>query len=267
MIDHPKAATVFPERQQSKRTPSAADREDDAIFEEFNDRARNGRLDDGAIAGFNDRLDANMKRRESELAARIAEIEAQFAPPRRLPLGARLALAVVLLAAPIGALLEITIGSGFIFAGSNAYRHAIPWLWGILLPAFGFACYLAERRHNLLRHRYPTAWVRWMLILPLMAVASAGMTIVAPLGWAALGGYLASAPLERLAAKVLSIEPAVPRSRSCDQKARFEIEGVAADICLEGRLTGRSPGRGESVDITGRRSVFGILIEEIRASQ
>lgn len=267
MIDYRKAAEVFPARQQSKRTPSAADREDDAIFEEFNELALEGRIDDDAVASIDARLDANLKRREVEFAASIAEIEAQFAPPRLLPLGARLALAVVFLAASIGALLEITIGSGFIFAGSNAYRHAMPWLWGILLPAFGVTWYLAERRQKLLLHRYPTAWVRWMLIFPLMAVASAGMTIIAPLGWAALGGYLTGTSPERLAAKVLSIEPAETRRRSCDQKARLEVEETAADICLEGRLTGRSPGRGETVDVTGRRSVFGILIEGVRASQ
>jgi hypothetical protein len=267
MIDNRKAAEAFPARQQSRRIPSAADREDEAIFDEFNDLARKGGVDDDAIASIDARFDANLKRREAELAASIAEIEAQFAPPRPLPLAARIALATVMLALAIGSLLEITIGSGFIFSGSNAYRHAMPWLWAVLLPSFGVVWYLAERRQNLLRHRYPTAWVRWLLVFPLMVVASAGMAIVAPLGWAAMGGYLVDAPPERLAAKVLSIEPAATRRRSCDQKARFEIDGIAADICLEGRLTGRSPGRGEMVEVTGRRSVFGILIEGVRASQ
>ena len=267
MIDHHKAATVFPARTHSRRLPSAADREDDAIFAEVQSLAGKDRVDDDTVARLDARFDANLKLREAELAVSLAEIEARYSQRRTLPLPVRIALVVFMLLVTVGFVLEITVGGSFMFAGSNAYRHAMPWLSGVLLPAYGVVWYLADRRQGALSHRYPTAWVRWMFVFPLMVAGSSAMTIVAPLGWAALGGYLTGAPPEHLTASVLSIEPAVSRSRSCDQKARLEIDEIAVDICLEGRLTGRSPGRGETVDVIGRRSVFGVLIEEVRAPQ
>jgi hypothetical protein len=267
MIDQHKAASVVPARQNSKRTPSAADREDDAIFEEFQELARKDRLDGDAVASLDARLASNLRRREAELAVSLAEMEAQYSQRWTLPLSVRIALVVFMLLVTVGFVLEMTVGGSFMFAGSNAYRHAIPWLAGVLFPAYGVVWYLADRRQGALSHRYPTAWVRWIFVFPLVVAGSSVITIVAPLGWAALGGHLTGAPPERLAAKVLSIEPAVPRRRSCDQKARLEIDETAADICLEGRLAGRSPRQGETVNVVGRQSVFGVLIEEVRALQ
>jgi hypothetical protein len=170
-------------------------------------------------------------------------------------------VALVLLGA--GALLEMTVGTGFIFSRSNAYRAAMPWLFGFLSLVFAAGLLMLERANRSLLMRYPTWFVRWLIVFPLVVALTAVMAAIAPLGWAALLGQTFGSPSERLEVHVISVDSPSRNSSGCDHHATLEFEGNSARICMEGRLSGPAPQAGEKVAVAGRISRLGLFVDQI----
>ncbi len=129
-------------------------------------------------------------------------------------------MAVILFLVFIGPMIELGIGKGFAFFHANAHRAAILWIVGILLPVIGFAVYTRERKDHLLKDRYPTWGVRWLLMFPLVSLLGAAMIAMAPLGWAAFMGWATGKDSTALEARVLSVcvrPPAVHAGASSAQ--------------------------------------------------
>lgn len=242
-----------------------ASSEMEAVFREGSELERQGKLDADATKRIEARLQSISDCLDKTVADGIAEIKAQH-PTNPRPGPWQKAAVVLALFAFLGVLLELTLGESFVFSYTNTYVAAVPSLFAVLLPAFAIMWFRLERKQHSLAYRYPTWLVRWLLMFPLLVVMSSAMVIFSPFGWSALAGWAIGIPSAPKAAKVLSVEAMREPRRilHCDQKARINIEGIDANICIEGRVIGHTPKAGESIAIAGRSSRFGFVIEEIR---
>jgi hypothetical protein len=248
-----------------KTTFAHASAEMEAVFQEGSELERQGKLDAEATRRIEARLQSISDRLDKNVAEDIAEIQAQHPTTPRAGLWQKIALGLMLLAF-ISVPLEFTVGESFIFSYTNTYRSAVPLLFAVLLPAFAIMWFRLERKQHNLAHRYPTWLVRWMLMFPLIVVMSSAMVIFSPFGWSALAGWAIGTPSAQKTAKVLSVEPMREPRRigKCDQKAKINIDEIDASICIEGRVVGPTPKVGDSIAVTGKISLFGFFIEEIR---
>jgi hypothetical protein len=218
------------------------------------------------------RLDQRMKeafdRESQEFSRRIAEFEKDAAPhePYRLPKRLRMPTVVVLAIIVAGAVLEMTIGRGFIFAGANEYRSAMPWIFVVLLPVFAFLLFVINRANRSYQQdRFPTWWVRTLVVFPLTVVLCSGVVLIAPLGWAALFGIALGTSTDTLEGRVLIVGRISTSSKGCRQTDKIEARGASANICVDGRTSEPVLNEGDTVLLSGRTSPLGVYIESIRA--
>ncbi len=239
-----------------------------AVMREAQALERSGKLDGAAIARVDARLQALADARDRELQARLERIrvgdDVDDAPPKGwvLPKVWRIPFLVVLLLVLGSPILEMTLGQGFLWSGGAAYGAALPVLLLVLLAVFAVVLYRHERSAHLLRASYPTWFVRWLFMYPLMVVFCTAMVAFAPWGWAAALGWATGTP-SRVDVRVSSIGALSPGSGGCDQSARLEFQGAHASICLEGRLAGKMPYPGEMMAVSGRVSRLGLYVERV----
>jgi hypothetical protein len=171
-----------------------------------------------------------------------------------------------MLLAFVSAPLEFTVGESFVSSFTNTYRAAVPLLFAVLLPTSAILFFRIERKQHELAHRYPTWLVRWVLVFPLTVALWTAMLVFSPFGWSALAGWAVGTPSAQKTAKVLSVAPMLEQRRigNCDQKVEISVDGIEANICIEDRVVGLTPKAGDSILVTGRSSLFGFYIEEIR---
>lgn len=241
-----------------------ANSEMEAVFQEGMKLESQGSLDAATTARIEARLQAISTKLDKDLADQVSQINTRYAVPKPwlLPKPFRVPFVAVLVFLIGGSLLEITVGAGFIFSGGTGYSHAMPWLFGVLIPVFALGWFLLERVNHNLRARYPTWLVRWLIVFPLVVALTATMAVVSPLGWAALLGWITGSP-SRVEVSVISVDAPSRRSSGCDHYAHLEFDGTTARICLEGRLAGPAPHAGERVAVAGRVSRLGLLIDRI----
>jgi hypothetical protein len=239
------------------------------VFQEGSELESQGKLDDAAVERMEERLRAVSARMDKELAEQLEEIKAHRPEPfskrlvEQFPLPKPLAwlLLATLICGFIGVILEVTIGDSFIFSHANGYREARPLMMFILIPVFALLWFPIMRTSQYAQQRYPTGVIRWGIMFPLMTVGLSAMVYAAPLGWFALCGWAVGEPSSISEARVLSIRT---YSKGCKLKAKVEVHGNRADVCLGGRITGRMPVEGESITVTGKNSLLGVYIDEIR---
>lgn len=246
--------------------PETLDRlENEKILKEMKALEQQGKLDEAAIAGFDARVEAQLARISQRAEQAQADFEAAMAQRKRpaLPKRSVIPFLVFLFLVFVSPLIEMGIGKGFIFAHANAYRAAMPWIVVLLLPVIGFTVYTRERKESILKDRYPTWGVRWLLMFPLVSLLGAAMIAMAPLGWAAFMGWATGKDSTTLEARVLSVGEASSSSRGCKQLARLQVLANDASICLDGRIS-KPPRQGDSLSVRGRVSVWGVYIEELQ---
>lgn len=240
---------------------------DEAICREGEDLRRSGTAKDVVIARLEERLQNLTARLDKESAEKLAEIRATHASANGFVVAKRYRLPVLiaLVAVIAGISLEITLGQQFVFSAGKQYRAAVPWLLIFLAPAFAWMWFVIERLNHTMAGRYPTWWVRWLVMYPLVVALSSAMVAISPLGWFAVYGRLWGTPAEGVEAKMLVVGDNRPSSRGCHQNADIIIDGSSARICLANVLSGRTPVAGETVTVAGRISIAGVFIDEVRA--
>lgn len=242
-----------------------ANSEVEAVFQQGMALERHGKLDTAATARIEARLQEISTKLDKDLADQVSQINARYAAPKRwmLPKPYRVPAIVTLVFLSVGTLLEATIGTSFIFSGSNAYRGVMPWLFGALIPVFAVGWFLLERANHDLQAQSPTWFIRWFVLFPGVVTLSAAMVVFSPLGWAALLGWAIGSPSARVEVRVISVDQPSRSSRGCGQYGHLEFEGVGSRICLEGRLSGHTPQAGEKVLVSGRMSRLGLFIDRL----
>ena len=205
------------------------------------------------------------KRLKSDLAENPAKTKGELSQPRRFNILPRVHVPIVaaLLFAFAGIILEETLGTRFIFSAANQYRVAMPWIVGILTPVFAWLIFRAERVNHDLSDRFPTWWIRWLVMFPFMAVLSSVLVAWALLGWSALFGLALGSSAEQMEASVVDVSR--PYTHGCSQTAEIKLSGNTKLICLADVLVGQVPNSEDTVTVVGSRSIFGTYIEEIHA--
>jgi hypothetical protein len=231
------------------------------IPEESVGHKRNVLTKDQAVAGSKSQLRDSDKRPESDLA----KPKGALPQPRRFQVLPRVHVPIVtaLLFAFVGIILEETIGTRFIFSAANQYRLAMPWIVGVLTPLFAWLIFRAERVNHDLSDRFPTWWVRWLVMFPFMAVLTSVFVAWAPPGWSALFGQAIGSSAEQMEARVVDVSR--PYNHGCSQTAEIKLYGNTKLICLADVLVGRVPDSEDAVTVVGSRSIFGTYIKEIHA--
>lgn len=244
--------------------PGPAQAELEAVAAESQRLEREGRLDAAATRELSDRLQAASKRLEAETQARIdslrAEIDAILDPPKP-PLWFRIVILALTLAVFIGVMLEVTIGANFILALGGRYRAAAPWIIGALLAVMAALLLVAERRSHFFHALYPNPILR-LLMFPLAVAVGAGALAFAPMGWAAVYGRLAGAPVHDVEGRLVSLEDVHPGSR-CIQKGEVEWRGEQAKVCVSAHIVGPRPVRGDRLRLAGLQSTAGLYLQRI----
>ena len=237
----------------------------EALFQQGMALESQGKLDAAETARIEARLQEISAKLDKDIADQVSQINSRYATPKRwmLPKPFRVPAIIVMALLVAGTLLEITMGTGFIFSGSNAYYTAMPWLFGVLIPVFAVGLFLLERINHNLRAQSPTWFVRWFLVFPGIVTLSAAIVVFSPLGWAAALGWAIGSPSDLVEMQVMSVDQPSRSSRGCNQYARLQFEGTNSRICLEGRLSGPAPLAGEKVLASGRISRLGLFIERI----
>lgn len=240
-----------------------ANSEMEAVFQEGMALEREGKLDKAAAARIDARLKQISRKLDEDVAARLAAIDTGSPVRWRLPSTFRVAAVAVLVFSAAGAILESTVGEGFIYSNGNEYRAAMPWIYGALVLIFAVGWFSLEMGTHALRNRYPTWFVRWLIMLPLIIALTAALAVVAPLGWAALLGWTIGSRADGLDVSVISVEAPTQRTRGCTQHAKLAFRDASARVCLDGRLGGPPPTAGERAQVDGRLSSLGLFIDRI----
>ena len=181
------------------------------------------------------------------------------------PQASRTKVAIVLLAFALvlgGALLKITVGSRFVFFYSERYTSIGWWAFALLFPVIAVAMFNEQVKVHM-RLRYPTWWVRWLMMYPLSVALAAAAVVIAPLGWIAALTLATGSSAEPTVGRLISVGDYRPSSKGCDQRGELAMHGKTASICLEGLAV--LPMRGNvPVVVSGKQSNFGLLIEGLK---
>jgi hypothetical protein len=177
---------------------------------------------------------------------------------------ARAAVLATFFFVSLGALLDLVQGHRFVFVYGEQYTQAalvaflflLPACAGLLLTQRGFTVYM--------QGRYPTPWVRWLFINPLIIVIAAGAIVTAPRGWLAASTWAFGAPQAPLVAKIISVEQFRAR-KGCDQHATLSLLSVQATICLADHYVGAPLRTDQEVFVAGKASFTGFFIGNLVA--
>ena len=242
---------------------ASAEAEMDALLAEGIELERQGKLDESATTKINSRLTEIIDDLDQKRAKQLPDFQVNSTqPPQSLT---KRAFQFLFLFSSVGVLIEFTVGQYFIFAYGSQYKALFPWLFGLAIPIFVVVFFRLQKQQPI--HRYPTPWVRWLIMFPLVVVTASSLVICSPFGWAALGGWATGINAAPKKAKVLSIGEKRARFGACDQKAMLEIGKVQTSVCIEDRVIGAFPKIGSIVSIHGRSSAFGYFVVEVRATQ
>ena len=233
---------------------------------------REGKLDQSALDRFDTRMRAMYERHEREIdarhAARVAEIERPYprtAPARSSPWWVWAPLFGFLAVLVTGLLLEID-GPGTRFVAAQPYEYkddAVPVVqW--LTPFLWLLIFLARRYVKRLNPQLPPMEIRSVLAAALCTAVMAGLVPAALYGWTAVAGWSAGERRSGIDAVLVSIDAPGASSRGCRQYGVLRVGGSESRICVAGLHAGLTQEPGQPVQLSGKVSRFGVLVEEIR---
>ncbi len=146
--------------------------------------------------------------------------------------------------------------------------------WGLALlfaiPATLLALWIApslKKPHEASRSLRAVKSVRAVLFVPFGAVLMASMAATAPIGYMYLWGYLTGSEVLGIKATVVESESLHTFRKGCGQRMRLSINGREERVCVEDRVVGAVPYKGQAVKIRGIVSPVGIWVKEVRADQ
>ncbi len=233
----------------------------DSVVAEVEELQRRGLLNDASANRIQEKA---LKDFQQVHEQGVASINAQYAPKSNLlPWKYRAPILFVFLFVLGSILLHITVGEGFVFVHANEYRSALPWLTLAFALPLGGLVLGNDKLSETLFMKFPTPWIRWLLVFPVSIGLYSLAIAAAPLGWIALYGWTFGKKVDSMGATVAYIEPYSHR-RGCNQSSILEIAGKSAQICLDHRLFGEVPKVGEVVLVRGKVSPMGLYISEVR---
>jgi hypothetical protein len=153
------------------------------------------------------------------------------------------------------------MGDHFIFDDPKLYRR-IGYCGFVALLPIVWAALTTQRMRQVLLNRYPTWWVRQLLVLPTFVAIGAGFLVLAPLGWIAAFTVEYGTPTGPLDARIAHVEDHRPAAKSCVQRGEVLLRGQISRVCFDG-LAQLPIKPNQPVVVTGRQSSFGVWLESI----
>ena len=168
----------------------------------------------------------------------------------------------------IGCVLLLQLDKRFFFFWREQYNFVAGWCFVLLLPIFTKIVSGSSFQEHYFR-RYPTWWVRRLVMFPLTVMFLSGIVVIAPRGWLTFAVWLNGEERTQVPATVIDVEPFRRSAKGCDQyvKLKLNIDSTAAQICLENHFTGNSIQVGQTALLTGRASSIGFIVNLIEVSR
>lgn len=161
-----------------------------------------------------------------------------------------------------GAVFLGSFGSRFVFYYAEPYEKLVLCSLVLLTPCI-FYCL---RRHavfaTMTAEKFPTAWLRHWIIMPLMAAMMVALVHAAPLGWLFAAAAWSGGSARTVSAIALEVAPYSP-GKGCNQSATLRLGAVDKSTCLDGLYAPSSMRPGQPLDVGIDTFAFGFLIVSI----
>lgn len=176
------------------------------------------------------------------------------------------AWAALFLALLAGAVTLLHFSERFVFYYEETYTRIALWSCLAFVPLALYRMKSAPGFAGRLAKKYPTAWLRNWLVMPLMAVFAAGLVWMAPLGWLLAAACLTGGATQHVHALAVQVD-APASSKGCDQYAKLRFASIEKRTCIAGRQPAASMRTGQVLDVGIRAFSFGFLIDSIAPAQ
>ena len=160
-----------------------------------------------------------------------------------------------------GLLAFLFLRSRLILTWPTRYANVQGLLFALLFMVLILVVSMSKRIDDSLAVRYPTKWLRWFVMKPLVAAVMAGSVLAAPAGWIGLGTW-AWGTDTRVPGRVVTVE-ALRSAKGCDQHATLAIQRVEKKVCLADHYVGVELAAGQVLDVQLRSTSLGIIIGDI----
>jgi hypothetical protein len=196
--------------------------EHEKIFQHIETLEREGRLNEEELADVERRIRTATELQMREIDRRIEEIRETHAPKPIKQTTVQKVATIIIVVALAGALLEMTLGEGFIFISADVYRSIAKWVFGALLPLATVAFYRMPKV-EMFSNSFLNRWIIRPFTYLLAPMMLSGFIVIAPLGYMTLAGVLLPGEHVAMDARVTAVGIFSKRSRSCDQKATLQL--------------------------------------------
>gem|GEM_PF-5375409 len=157
------------------------------------------------------------------------------------------------------AFFHLSVGRGFIFEYASNYRPL-----GIVIAVICFPLLAVRCWYNIhIRERFPTSWLRYLIVCPLVAGIGAGCIAIAPIGVAGAYTLLLGEPIANVRGYVTQVDGPRSHRKGCPQFIMVDIEKNSLQLCVENVVAGQVPETGDVVSVSGKSSRLGFLIRSI----
>lgn len=161
-----------------------------------------------------------------------------------------------------GVLLLIRFNERFVFSHADLYAGMSVWALAVLTPVVVLAMRGSPVFERGLAEKYPTAWLRRWITMPLMSLLAVGAVLAAPVGWLSAAAAWSGGALRHVDATAVKVESYAAR-RGCDQRATLRFASADKETCLDGLAAAGTVRRGQLVDVGITEFPFGFFIASI----
>ncbi|MBQ5948574.1 hypothetical protein [Massilia sp. ST3] len=169
---------------------------------------------------------------------------------------------VLFVCAIVGALLLQMYRDRFVFYYAQTTAKVALWSLLLFTPFILYRMRRAPLFVAELKKKYPTSWLRDIVVMPLMAAMVAGLLVAAPLGWVLAIAAWSGGVVHHVDAVATEVGTYSQR-KGCDQFATLRFASVEKEVCIASLSPHSSLHPGQSLAVGIVRFSFGFLIVSI----
>lgn len=162
----------------------------------------------------------------------------------------------------VGALLLHYFGDRFVFYYAEAYANVALWSLLVFTPLVLYRMRRAPLFFRKISEKYPTAWLRNLIVMPLMAMSIVGLVCAAPLGWLFAAATWSGGAIQHVSAVASKVGPYSQR-KGCNQSATLRFASAEKETCIDTLYPHASMRSGQTLDVGIRTFPFGFLIVSV----
>jgi hypothetical protein len=161
-----------------------------------------------------------------------------------------------------GAFLLMHFSERFVFFYEESYTRMALWSSLVSAPLVLYCLRRSPFFSHELAKKYPTAWLRHWVVMPITALFLAGLAWTAPLGW--LLGAVSWAGGESRHVRALAVKVEAPaRRKGCRQYASLRFASAEKKTCIDGQPHDLPVRTGQALDVGITAMPFGFLIDSL----